>query len=254
MLRLPAAATIAILTSGGEPQAASPAPVTPAAPKPAASSPASTAAATAATKEPGFVPLFNGQDLSGWTGDTAGYLVEGGAIACGPKGTNLYTEREYSNFVLRLSFRLAPGANNGIGIRAPLAGDAAYEGMEVQVLDDGHEKYKGWLKDWQRHGSVYGIAASDGSTAALRPAGEWNDEEIVVDGRRIKVTLNGRAILDVDLDEAMRGGTRSGKDHPGARRASGHIGFLGHGDRVEYRDVRILELPAAAAAQTPKKG
>jgi hypothetical protein len=72
--------------------------------------------------------------------------------------------------------------------------------MEVQVLDDGHEKYKGWLKDWQRHGSVYGIAASDGSTAALRPAGEWNDEEIVVDGRRIKVTLNGRAILDVDLD------------------------------------------------------
>ena len=90
MLRLPAAATIAILTSCGEPQAASPAPVTPAAPKPAASSPA---AATAATKEPGFVPLFNGQDLSGWTGDTAGYLVEGGAIACGPKGTNLYTER-----------------------------------------------------------------------------------------------------------------------------------------------------------------
>ena len=161
MLRLPAAATIAILTSCGEPQAASPAQVAPA----AGASPAG--AATAATKEPGFVPLFNGTDLSGWTGDTAGYLVEGGAIACGPKGTNLYTAREYSNFVLRLSFRLSAGANNGIGIRAPLTGDAAYEGMEVQVLDDGHEKYKGWLKDWQRHGSVYGIAASARYSAAL---------------------------------------------------------------------------------------
>lgn len=243
MLRSTAVATFAaVLSCAGEqpvPQA------------PATGAPSGT---TAPAADAGFVPLFNGKDLSGWTGDIAGYLVEGGAIACGPKGTNLYTEREYSNFVLRFSFRLSPGANNGIGIRAPLAGDAAYEGMEVQVLDDGHEKYEGWLKDWQRHGSVYGIAASSGSTAALRPAGEWNDEEIVADGRRIKVTLNGKVILDVDLDEATRGGTRSGKDHPGARRASGHVGFLGHGDRVEYRDIRIRELPAAPAAQSPKKG
>ena len=242
MLRPTVVAMSAILAACGTPRPA---------PAPAQAGPA---ASTAAPAESPFVPLFNGTDLAGWTGDTAGYLVEGGAIACGPKGTNLYTEREYSNFVLRLSFRLAPGANNGIGIRAPLSGDAAYEGMEVQVLDDGHEKYRGWLKDWQRHGSVYGIAASTGSTAALRPAGEWNDEEIVADGRRVKVTLNGKVILDVDLDEATSGGTRSGKDHPGARRTAGHIGFLGHGDRVEYRDVRIRELPAGAAPQSPKKG
>jgi hypothetical protein len=195
--------------------------------------------------EDGFVPLFNGRDLTGWTGDTAGYMVEDGAIACGPSGTNLYTVGEWSDFELRLRFRLAPGANNGIGVRAPLAGDAAYEGMEIQVLDDGHEKYRGWLKPWQRHGSVYGISPSTGSTEALRPAGEWNDESILVHGRRVKVTLNGRVIQDADLDAATKAGTLSGKDHPGLRRASGHIGFLGHGDRVEYRDIRIRPIAAA---------
>ena len=197
--------------------------------------------------EGGFTPLFDGRTLTGWVGDTAGYSVESGAIVCGPKGTDLYTHSEYANFVLRFGFRLSPGANNGIGVRAPGTGDAAYEGMEIQVLDDGHEKYRGWLKPWQRHGSVYGISPSTGSTAALRPVGEWNDEEIVVDGRRVKVTLNGTVIQDVDLDEATKAGTLSGKEHPGTRRTAGHIGFLGHGDRVEYRDIRIKVLPATPA-------
>lgn len=196
--------------------------------------------------EAGFARIFNGKDLAGWTGDTAGYLVEDGAIVCGPKGTNLYTVAEYGDFVLRFSFLLSPGANNGIGVRAPLSGDAAYEGLELQVLDDGHEKYRGWLKDWQRHGSVYGIAASKGSTAALRPAGQWNEQEIAVDGRKVRVTLNGTVILDVDLDEAARAGTLSGKEHPGLRRTAGHVGFLGHGDRVAYRDIRIRPLGAAS--------
>jgi hypothetical protein len=214
---------------------------------PSTNAPAPAAAPTAPdarAAEGGFTPLFDGKTLTGWVGDTAGYSVEAGCIVCGPKGTNLYTHNEYANFVLRFSFALAPGANNGIGVRAPTAGDAAYEGMEIQVLDDGHEKYKGWLKPWQRHGSVYGIAASTGSTAALRPVGDWNDEEIVVDGRHVKVTLNGTVIQDVDLDEAAKGGTLSGKDHPGLRRTTGHIGFLGHGDHVAYRDIRIKVLPA----------
>ena len=204
-----------------------------------------------AAAEGGFTPLFDGRTLTGGVGDTAGYSVESGAIVCGPKGTDLYPHNEYANFVLRFSFKLTPGANNGIGVRAPGAGDAAYEGMEIQVLDDGHQKYTGGLKPWQRHGSVYGISASTGSTAALRPTGEWNDEEIVVDGRHVKVTLNGIVIQDVDLDEATKAGTLSGKEHPGAKRTTGRIGFLGHGDRVEYRDLRIKVLPATPA-RTPR--
>ena len=211
---------------------------------PATAAPAAPAAPAPVPAEPGFTSLFDGTSLAGWTGDTKGYGVEDGAITCLKDGTNLYTKREYANFVLRFRFRLSPGANNGIGVRAPLEGDAAYAGMEIQVLDDGHEKYKGWLKDWQRHGSVYGVVASKGSTAALKPCGEWNDEEIVVDGRHVKVTLNGAVLVDADLDAATKDGTLSQKDHPGLKRTTGHIGFLGHGDRVWYRDIRISELPA----------
>ena len=211
---------------------------------PAPAAPAVPAAPAPLPAEQGFTSLFDGTSLAGWTGDTKGYGVEDGAITCLKDGTNLFTAREYANFVLRFRFRLSPGANNGIGVRAPLEGDAAYDGLEIQVLDDGHEKYKGWLKDWQRHGSVYGVVASKGSTAALKPCGEWNDEEIVVDGRHVKVTLNGTVLVDADLDQATKDGTLSTKQHPGLKRTTGHVGFLGHGDRVWYRDVRISELPA----------
>lgn len=86
--------------------------------------------------EPGFVDLFDGKTLKGWTkvGDRgSGYLVENGILISAPdfKG-NLFTDAEYSNFVLRFDFKLVEGANNGVGIRAPLAGDSAYSGMETR--------------------------------------------------------------------------------------------------------------------------
>lgn len=185
----------------------------------------------------GFVPLFNGRDLAGWTGATDGYAVEEGSLACLPgKGGNLFTEKSFADFVLRFEFRLSPGANNGLGIRAPLEGDAAYAGMELQILDDdGHQG----LQPYQYHGSLYGLAPA--TRGRLKPAGEWNHQEVAARGRKVVVILNGATILQADLDE-VGWAPLDGRPHPGLAREAGRIGLLGHGSRVWFRNLRLKEL------------
>lgn len=186
----------------------------------------------------GFVSLFNGQNLEGWIGDTEGYQAEEGAIVCRPGGT-LFTEKEYADFILRFEFQLTPGANNGLGIRAPLDGNAAYTGIELQILENTAEKYLN-LHPWQYHGSAYGIAPA--RRGFQKPVGEWNQQEVIVDGREIEVILNGQTILDINLDDALKNGSLDGKEHPGAFRESGRIGFLGHGDVLSFRNLYVKEL------------
>jgi HEAT repeat protein len=196
---------------------------------------------TSAEAAEGFAPLFNGRDLSGWTGGGGGYAAEDGKIVVHPErgGGNLYTEKEYADFVLRFDFKLTPAANNGLGVRAPLEGDAAYAGMELQILEDGSPLYWG-LAPYQYHGSVYGVVPA--RRGFLRPPGEWNAQEVTVRGRRVIVVVNGTAAVDADIDAASAGGTVDNRDHPGLKRESGHIGFLGHGSIVEFRNIRIKEL------------
>jgi hypothetical protein len=187
-----------------------------------------------------FKSLFNGHDLAGWTGDTKGYKVEDGSLVS-PKmgGGNLYTEAEYSDFDYRFDFKLDAGGNNGVGIRAPLGGDSAYKGMEIQILDDGDPQYKS-IQPWQAHGSIYGIVPA--KRGYLKPVGQWNHEDIIARGRQITVILNGMTIVDANLDEATKDGTIDGKSHPGVTNPQGHIGFLGHGARIEFRNMRIKDL------------
>ena len=202
---------------------------------------------TAADKqasEEGFVSLFDGKSLAGWTGAKEAHKVEDGAIVCvqGAAG-NLLTEKEYADFIIRFEFKLTAGANNGLGIRCPnqAKGNLHLDGIELQILDNTAEKYK-TLKPYQYHGSVYGIQPA--KREFLKPLGEWNAQEVTVRGRQIKVVLNGETIVDCDLDEATKNGTMDGAEHPGLKRASGHIGFLGHGDRIEVRNIRIKDLGA----------
>ncbi len=187
----------------------------------------------------GFVSIFNGSDLSGWTGWKRGYVVEDGAIVCKDASLNLYTKREYANFAFRFEFKLTPAANNGVGIRVPIKGHASEDGMEIQVLDEDHPDYKD-IHDYQVHGSVYGLVPA--KRGHLKPTGEWNEQEIRAEGSRITVVLNGQTIVDTDLAEVLKQPTLDGKEHPGARRAAGHIGFLGHGDTVYYRNLRVKTL------------
>ncbi|MBA3974463.1 MAG: DUF1080 domain-containing protein [Candidatus Solibacter sp.] len=197
--------------------------------------------ALAGGAEPGFKRIFDGKTLEGWRlirGRGRGYVVEDGILVC-PRdgGGNLFTEAEYADFILRLEWRLWAGGNNGIGIRAPFEGDAAFVGMEIQVLDDNGPMYKD-LKPGQYTGSVYDVAAA--RRGFVKPAGEWNRFEIHAEKRIIRVTLNGELITDADLSRITD--PKILARHPGLARTSGHIGLLGHGTRVEFRKLRVKTI------------
>jgi hypothetical protein len=192
--------------------------------------------------EADFTALFDGSSLFNWTGNTTDYYPVNGELVVDPtrggKG-NLYTKNEYGDFHLKFDFQLTPGANNGLGIRAPLEGDAAYVGMELQILDNTAPIYAK-LQPYQYHGSVYGIIPA--KQGFLKPVGEWNGEEVIAQGNKIKVILNGEVILDGDIALATKDGTADHKEHPGLLNKTGHIGFLGHGSPLKFRNIRIKEL------------
>jgi hypothetical protein len=206
--------------------------------------------------ESGFIHLFDGRTLNGWQlvgGKGGGYGVTNGVIYCAKGGGgNLFHEREFEDFILRLEFKLEDGSNNGIGIRAPLATDVSSSGMEIQILEEGAALRGKWgpLREAQYHGSVYDcIPARRG---ALKPPGQWNTQEITARGRRITVVLNGQTILDADLNTVTD--PEKIRKHPGLFRERGHIGFLGHNDYLEFRNIRVKPLPRAERANTPPPG
>ncbi len=198
----------------------------------------------------GFTSLFNGKDLTGWTGKVENYEVTGdGTIRCQPhKGGTLYTEEEFDDFIVKLEFKLPKAGNNGLAIRYPGKGDPAYSGMtELQVLDT--PGYPGQLDPRQAHGSVYGMVAA--ATGYLRPAGQWNYQEVTVKGSTIKVELNGTVILDTDLAEVTE--FMGGHPHPGKDLTKGHFGFAGHSDPVEFRDDRDQAAPLSRRVNDPSE-
>lgn len=213
--------------------------------------PKAEAAEKIAPSEKGFMPLFPNDSFEGWQGAVGGYQLDRGVLtAKEDAGGTLLTKKEYADFILRFEFKLSPGGNNGIALRAPTGGRISRTGMEIQVLDDTAEKYKN-LQPYQYHGSIYGLVPA--KRGHLKPVGEWNDEEILCQGRHIRVTLNGVVIVDANLNDLGPAGL-DGDEHEGRYRPSGHVGFLGHRSRVEFRNVRIKELPAPAAVKGRSSG
>ena len=206
---------------------------------------AATASSTADAH--GFVKIFNGKDLTGWTyggskgnagKEGKGYQIENGVLySTEHDGGNLFTEAEYTDFIFSFDFKLEPNSNNGIGIRSPLEGDPAYVAMEIQVLDDSGSDYKN-LRPAQYHGSIYDVFPA--KRGSQKPVGEWNHEEITAKGRHVTVKLNGNTIVDANLDDVKD--EKVLKKHPGLARGKGHIGLLGHGTRVEFRSMQVKEL------------
>ena len=149
--------------------------------------------------------------------------------------------------------------NNGIGLRTSDGVDAAYEGMEIQVLDNMADIYKN-LAPYQYHGSVYGIHIP--KKLDFGPIRTWHTEEIVAKGDYIKVTVDGTVVTECNIREACKGHnvapdgsqhnpyTIDHKNHPGLFNKEGYISFCGHGPGVMFRNIRILDL----SKQGAKKG
>ena len=187
-----------------------------------------------------FKSTFNGKNFEGWAGPTNNYSIDQGSIQClKGKGGTIYVNDELSDFSARMEFKLPPGGNNGLAIRYPGSGDTAYVGMcELQVLDDSAKKYAK-LHPSQYHGSAYGMAPA--ARGYQRPVGEWNFQEVTVNGSRIKVELNGTLILNADLANVEKPMYDLGK-FKGRLRKSGYFGFAGHGDAVSFRNISIKNI------------
>ena len=166
----------------------------------------------------GFVSMFDGATLDGWQGDTEGYRADRGVLVCSERGRRLTTAKQYGDFILRFEYKLRPGGNNGVDIR----------GMEIQILDDDAPKHA-HLKPCQYNGSIYCTVPAE--RGHEKPIGQWNEEEILIDGKHVKVTLNGAVIVDAETD------------HGALQKPAGPISFKGHHEHVEFRNLRIKPLP-----------
>lgn len=188
-----------------------------------------------ATDESGFVPLFNGKDLSGWQ-TTGNWVVEpDGTLALHPRpgetgwkrfDAYITTQRKYADFILDLEFRFEPKGNSGVFLRVGDPKAPVDTGFEVQILDTHGLANPG-------HHDCGGIVHTVGPNKNMvKPAGEWNRYTITVKGRTVKVVFNGEQVIDLNLDNTVK------KDRPN----EGYIAFQDEAKRVAYRNVRIKEL------------
>ena len=150
----------------------------------------------------------------------------------------LSSKKEYGDFELSLEYLTPKGGNSGVFIRAPREGNPAFEGSEIQVLDDADEQYKD-LQPYQYTGSVYSTCAP--SKRATKPAGEWQSMKIRCEGPRVQVWVNGEQVVDCNQDEAAKDEAKL-KEHPGLKRYKGYIGLQNHSSRLDFRNVFIKEL------------
>jgi hypothetical protein len=198
-----------------------------------------------AIEEEGFVALFDGKTLTGWTyfgGKPEAWQVADGDLVCLGKGGGwLGTEKSFADFVLRLEFRMTPGSNSGIYLRAPAdTSHISRTGMEIQLLDDTHPDFKD-VKPWQLTGAIYHVAAPE--PGHLKPTGEWNAIEISAIGPQVVVRLNGARVVDDRLDSHPD----LAAEHPGLMRKEGRIGLQNHNGKVEFRKIEVKTLEPGPA-------
>ena len=199
--------------------------------------------------EPEWTVLFDGTTLDQWRGFRSdsvpsGWTVrEGMLVRTGPGG-DIMTREQFGDFELALEWRISEGGTSGIMYRVTEEAGAPYEtGPEMQVLDD--ERHADGQSPLTSAGSLFGLyPAPEG---VVRPAGEWNEARIIADSTHIEHWLNGQKVVETEIGTGEWDAKIADSKFaawPGFGRAMrGHIVLQDHGDLVEYRNIRIRELP-----------
>ena len=212
---------------------------------------------TAEEVSEGFVPLFNGKDFTGWD------VTTNGSYTISPQGVlaydhtrwgSMWTKKSYRDFNLRFEFKMPCDCNNGLAVRVPKGdGDTYNGGFELQMIDDEGAMYTSVFPQlglhhqaYQRHGAVYGVVppkVRENGRSYLKPAGQWNTQEVEMRGSHLKVWLNGEKIQDCNLDDYPIDGTSMDHcEHKGIRSREGRFGWCSHGYPCWWRNIRIKEI------------
>lgn len=220
-----------------------------AAPLPLACQAATPNTLTPAECSAGWQLLFDGTTTTGWRGFRmttmpAGWQARDGALTRVSEAADIITTDQYANFELALEWQISPKGNSGIMYRVTEADSSSYEtGPEMQVLDD--EGHRDGLSRLTAAGSVYGLyPAPEG---LVRPAGQWNQVRIVVNGNDVEHWLNGTQVAHYVLGSpewAALVAKSKFRQWPGYGKAPrGYIALQDHGDWVAYRSIKIRVLP-----------
>ncbi|WP_214417026.1 ThuA domain-containing protein [Sphaerisporangium fuscum] len=188
--------------------------------------------------ETGYTTLYNGS-TTGWAQAGPGGFTNSDATlsSVGGMGLYWYNAQQYTSYSLKADFRITGDGNSGIFIGFPNPGNdpniAVDQGYEIQIdATDTPDRTTG---------AIYGFKAADiaARDAALNPPGEWNTFEILVEGQRIQVLLNGVKINDFTSTDPNRN-------------LDGYIGIQNHGDgdQVAFRDIRIKDTTATSDVTT----
>jgi len=205
----------------------------------------------------GWELLFNGQNLDGWTSvgknepPSVGWLVEDGILTVNPpeskRGGDIITEEEYSDFDLKLDFKLSKGSNSGIKYFFNRYEKGGWLGLEYQLLDDEvHPDGKLGINGNRKTAALYDMMPPS-SKKKMNPVGEWNTARIISKGTKVTHYINGKKVLTFD---------RKGRDYKDALEKSkynssvpsfgdiekGYILLQDHADEVSFRNVKIRIL------------
>jgi hypothetical protein len=211
------------------------------------------AAVTAAADEP--VKLFAEKgppkgwvvrpwnDLAKPAAEGTEWTAEDGVLKPGTKrGTWLMSDKEYADFVLEFEIKLTEVGNSGVALRAPMKGDPAFDGLELQVAD---LRYNPQAKDSELTGGLYRAAAP---TKQVYKPTEWNTVRVELKGSKFKATINGEVVQDIDLEKFDQPVKRhDGTDAPPLkdRPRKGYIGFQHlsrNNEPIQIRNVKLTVL------------